>query len=223
MAGSGIHPKQVHEILSMSDYLEPLMELMASLPSEERVILVGHSKGGLCISAAMERFPDKVSVGVFATAFMFGPNLTSETVIQQFNEGLDSEGYMDTQYGFHNGQDKPTSSFLFGPNLLASKLYQLSPPEDLTLALSLVRPVGVCKDEESNKAMAVTKEKYGSVRRVYIVCNEDKILTEDFQRWMIANNPPDEVKLIPDSDHMPMFSKPYELCSCLEEIAEKYH
>ena len=83
MAASGIHPKQVHEVQSMSDYFEPLMEFMASLPSEERVILVGHSKGGLCISAAIERFPDKVSVGVFAAAFMPGPNLTSETLSQQ--------------------------------------------------------------------------------------------------------------------------------------------
>ena len=70
LAASGIHPKQAHELRSLSDYLEPLMEFMASLPPEERVILVGHSMGGYCISAAMESFPEKVSVAVFCTAFM---------------------------------------------------------------------------------------------------------------------------------------------------------
>ncbi|XP_021286325.1 methylesterase 3-like [Herrania umbratica] len=37
---------------------------MASLPLEEKVI-VGHCLGGLAISQAMERFPEKISVAVF--------------------------------------------------------------------------------------------------------------------------------------------------------------
>ncbi|XVF15638.1 hypothetical protein REPUB_Repub09cG0171600 [Reevesia pubescens] len=221
MVASGIHPKQVHEIRSISDYFEPLMEFMASLPTEERVILVGHSKGGYCISAAMERFPEKVSVAVFATAFMPGPNITTQTLSQKINEGLDSDLYIDAQFGFHDGLDEPATSILFGPNFMASKLYQLSPPEDLTLAIILARHVSFYK-EGSSKATAVTKERYGSVRRVYIMCDKDNLIKEDLQRWMIENNPPDEVKLISDSDHMVMFSKPNELCSCLQEIAEKY-
>ncbi|XWS33674.1 hypothetical protein CRYUN_Cryun22dG0103000 [Craigia yunnanensis] len=65
------------------------------------------------------------------------------------------------KFGFHNGMDEPATSLLFGTNFMASKLYQLSPPEDLTLALTLARHVGVYKDEGSIKATAVTKEKYG--------------------------------------------------------------
>ncbi|MCI94785.1 methylesterase, partial [Trifolium medium] len=34
----------------------------------EKVILVGHSLGGLNIALAMEKFPEKVAVGVFLTA-----------------------------------------------------------------------------------------------------------------------------------------------------------
>ncbi|XWS33671.1 hypothetical protein CRYUN_Cryun22dG0102700 [Craigia yunnanensis] len=198
------------------------MEFMASIPPEEMVVLVGHSKGGFCISAAMERFPEKVAVAVFAAAFMPGPNLNFQTPSQQFKERLDSDKYMDTQFGFHNGMDEPATLLLFGTNFMASKLYQLFPPEDLTLALTLARHVGVYKDEGSIKATAVTKEKYGLVHRVYIVCNKDNLIKEEFQRWMIENNPPDAVKLISGSDHMVMFSKPKELCSCLQEIAEKY-
>ena len=95
--------------------------------------------------------------------------------------------------------------------------------QDLTLAIMLVRPFSTNSDAASiEEETALTREKYGSVRRVYIVCNKDKVTDEDFQRWMIENNPPDEVMLIPDSDHMVMFSKPQELCFFLEEIAEKY-
>ncbi|XVF15629.1 hypothetical protein REPUB_Repub09cG0170700 [Reevesia pubescens] len=33
LAASGVHPKQVHELHSISDYYETLMEFMASLPA----------------------------------------------------------------------------------------------------------------------------------------------------------------------------------------------
>ncbi|XVF17753.1 hypothetical protein REPUB_Repub10bG0150800 [Reevesia pubescens] len=216
LAASGVHPKQVNELHSISDYSEPLMEFMASLTTKERVILVGHSMGGVTISIAMERFPEKVSVAVFAPATMPGPDLSIISLHQEFSERLGS--FMDTKYTFDNGPDKPPTSLLFGHDFMSSKIYQLSPPEDLTLATMLARPFVAASTEE----IVLTREKYGSVRRVYIVCNKDKVTDEDFQRWMIEKNPPDEVMLISDSDHMVMFSKPRELCSCLEEIAEKY-
>ena len=88
------------------------------------------------------------------------------------------------------------------------------------LAMSLVRPFRLYGDDAL--LFIEFMEKYGSVHRVYIVCDQDNIANEDFQRWMIENNPTDEVKVITGSDHMVMFSKPKELCSCLQEIAEKY-
>ena len=36
---------------------------------------------------------------------------------------------MDTQYTFDNGPINPPTSLVFGPEYLAAKLYQLSPPE----------------------------------------------------------------------------------------------
>lgn len=83
MAASGKHPKQVHEVQSLTDYLEPLIEFMASLPAEERVILVGHSIGGLSISVAMEKFPEKVSVAAFCTAVMPNPDLGLTTFTEE--------------------------------------------------------------------------------------------------------------------------------------------
>ncbi|BFG38977.1 hypothetical protein CerSpe_252510 [Prunus speciosa] len=95
--------------------------------------------------------------------------------------------------------------------------YQLSPPEDLALALSLLRYFPLFDVE-----IKLTKEKYGLVCRVYIVCDQDLGIGEDVQRWMIKENPPHEVKVINGSDHMPMFSKPQEFFSTLQEISEKY-
>lgn len=72
------------------------------------------------------------------------------------------------------------------------------------------------------KQVKLTKERYGSVPRVFIVCDQDYIIEESFQRWMIERNPPHEVKVVNGTDHMVMFSKPLKLFSYLGEIAEKY-
>ncbi|XP_004234677.1 methyl jasmonate esterase 1 isoform X2 [Solanum lycopersicum] len=178
MAASGINPKHVNDLNSMADYNEPLMEFMNSLPQQERVVLVGHSLGGINISLAMEKFPQKIAVAVFVTASMPGPDLNIVAVTQQ----------------------------------------------DLTLATYLVRP-GPWFDESVLLAnTTLSKEKYGSVHRVYVVCEKDIVLKEQqFQRWLIKNNPPDEVHMIQDAGHMVMFSKPRELSSCLVMISQKYH
>lgn len=210
MAASGVHPKQVNEVRSMKDYFQPLMEFMESLPVDDRVILVGHSA---------ERFPEKIVVAVFVASFMHGPDLNLPCVFRKFAEGVES--WMDSQHKFDNGLEKPPTSLLWGPNHMQSKLYDRSPPEDLTLATMLVRPHPLYDEAELVNDTALTKENYGSVRRVYVMIEEDCIIKEESQRWLIANNPTDEVKVISGADHMVMFSKPQELCSCLLGLAAK--
>lgn len=85
LGASGINPKRLDEISSFSDYAQPLMEFMGSVKQEERVILVGHSYGGLCISLAMEKFPGKILVAVFVSAYMPHYKSPPGTLIQEVN------------------------------------------------------------------------------------------------------------------------------------------
>ncbi|GMN29878.1 hypothetical protein TIFTF001_002591 [Ficus carica] len=179
LTASGINPRQIRDLKfsSVLDYVQPLINFMASLKPKEKVILVGHSLGGLGMSVVMERFPEKISAAVFVTAFMPGPNLTYITISE----------------------------------------------EDFSLALSLLRPFPLFTDEALVlKETKLTKDKYGSVRRVFIVCDQDLTIDESLQRWMIERNPPTEVKIINGTDHMVMFTRPLKLFSYLGEIAEKY-
>lgn len=90
------------------------------------------------------------------------------------------------------------------------------------MATKLVRPLYLYPAEEISKEMVLSRKKYGSVRRVYIIAAESKGLTKEFQRWMIENNPPDEVEEISGSDHMVMMSKPEQLLTTLLRIANSY-
>ena len=73
LAASGIDLSRAETILSINEYIKPLMDLMNSLNVDEKVILVAHSFGGLAISKAMELFHDKVHMAIFVTALMPGP------------------------------------------------------------------------------------------------------------------------------------------------------
>ncbi|XP_049394785.1 methyl jasmonate esterase 1-like [Solanum stenotomum] len=222
MAASGINPKHVEDLNSMDDHNEPLMEFMNSLPQQERVVLVGHSLGGINISLAIEKFPPKIAVAVFVTASIPGPDLNIVAVTQQYSQQV--EAPMDTEFVYNNGLDKGPTSLVLGPKDLATIFYQFSPPEDLTLATYLVRPGPWFDESVLLINTALSREKYGSVRHVYVVCEKDNMLKEEqFQRWLIQNNPPDEVQMIHGVGHMVMFSKPRELSSCLVMISQKYH
>lgn len=215
LASSGINPKQTFEVPHFSEYLSPLMEFMASLPTNEKVVLVGHELGGLAIAKAMEIFPKKISVAVFLTALMPGPKMNVDIV---FSELLKSVSQSDNRVIDNNG---PT--FIPGPKYTATNIYQLSPIQDLALAYTLIRPIYLYNVSDVSKEIIISKKRYGSVKRAFIVAVEDKVLKKEFQRLMIEKNPPDEVAEIQGSDTMTMMSKPQQLFTTLLNIAKKYN
>ncbi|KAI3959090.1 hypothetical protein MKX01_023766 [Papaver californicum] len=216
MAGAGINPKQVNNLQSFSEYVQPQMEFMESIKQEEKVILVGHRMGGLVISKAMETFPEKISVAVFLTALL--PNMLQEF---KFPDILKEGSRGDSIYAYSEGVKEASKTFVFGPSYISSNLYELSSPEDQTLATMLVRPIRLYSNEHMSKEITTSKQKYGSVKRVYILAELDKTLTRNFQCWMIEKDPVDEVKEITGSDQMVMMSKPQELFAYLQELLEK--
>lgn len=67
---TALNAKNFNDIYPLSDFIEPLVNFLASLKAGDKVILVGHSYGGISIALAMEKFPQLVSVGVFVSALM---------------------------------------------------------------------------------------------------------------------------------------------------------
>ncbi|KAH7520756.1 hypothetical protein FEM48_Zijuj08G0179200 [Ziziphus jujuba var. spinosa] len=222
LSASGINMKSVEDLHTFADYSKPLLDFLVSLPPHEKVVLVGHSFGGLSLALAMEKFPEKISVAVFLTAFMPDTIHPPSYVLEvQSNTKSPEDELLDTQFAYHGSPERPSTSILLGPKDLASKVYQLSPIEDLELAKTLIRP-GSLFVEDLSKANKFTDSRYGSITRVFIMCNEDKIIREEFQRWMIKNSGTKNVIEIRDADHMAMLSKPQEVYDSLLKIAHHY-
>ncbi|KAL9689384.1 hypothetical protein QQ045_009769 [Rhodiola kirilowii] len=222
MAASGINTRSIQDVRTMADYSQPLLEFMDNLPPNKKVVLVGHSLGGTNISLAMEKFPEKISVAVFLTAFMPDTvNPRSHVIEQLFARILPAE-WMDTLFTKQNCPSDPEQIISFGAQCMKQRLYQQSPVEDLELAMMLIRP-GSTYLHDLSRDEKFTAEAYGSVKRVFVVCEEDLIIPKEFQHWMITNyGTKIDISVIPNADHMAMFSAPEEVVKCILEAEGKY-
>ncbi|KAL1333071.1 hypothetical protein HN51_061825 [Arachis hypogaea] len=217
LAASGTNLKKIEDVDTFSQYSEPLLEVMESLPPNEKVVLVGHSLGGLNIALAMEKFPTKVAVGVFLTAFVPDTQHKPSYVIEKCVEGIPASDFSDTTFS----QCGNKTSMLFGPNFLSTKVYQHCSSEDFELIKCLIRPSSLFIEDLSQEKN-FSKEGYGSISRAFVVCTEDLTISLEYQRLMIQNSGINDVMEINGADHMAMLCKPQELSDCLQQIAAKY-
>uniref|UniRef100_A0A0E0JTE1 AB hydrolase-1 domain-containing protein n=1 Tax=Oryza punctata TaxID=4537 RepID=A0A0E0JTE1_ORYPU len=221
LAASGVHPARIDEVHSFEEYSQPLLDVVAAAPVGERLVLVGHSFGGLSLSLAMERFPEKIAAAVFIVAAMpcVGKHIGITTELMR--ERSPKDLLMDSKTIPISNKQGPGTAILLGPNFLAENGYRLSPAEDLTLAKSLVRPANLFVDDPMMKDdKMLTSANYGSVKKVYLIAMEDSGV--ELMHYMIALSPGTEVEEIPGADHAIMCSRPRELSDLLAKIGSKY-
>ncbi|XP_044376642.1 salicylic acid-binding protein 2 [Triticum aestivum] len=226
LAASGVDPRPLREVPTFRQYSKPLLDLMGSLPPGEKVVLVGHSLGGVTIALACELFPEKVAAVVFVSAFMPDHRSPPSYVLEKIHTMIDflesrRMDWMDMEFKPQDPEGKLPTSMRFGPLVTRAKFFQLCSPEDLTLGRSLMR-VGSMFVDDLKLQPPYTEARYGSVRKVFIVLKDDNAFFEGFQRWMVQNYPVDEVREIHGADHMALLSTPDELARCLADIAGKY-
>ncbi|TVU25770.1 hypothetical protein EJB05_28279, partial [Eragrostis curvula] len=129
---------------------------------------------------------------------------------------------LDNEIKPPDNDGKLPASFMFGPQTIEQNVYQLCSNEDKTLAKSLMR-VGSLFLEDLNIQKPLSKDRYGSVRKVYIVAEQDRAISEGLQRWMVSNNPVEEVKEIETADHMAMISTPDDVAQYIVDITKNYN
>ncbi|MED6124527.1 hypothetical protein PIB30_059729, partial [Stylosanthes scabra] len=209
---------KIEDVDTLYEYSQPLLEVLESLPPNEKVVLVGHSLGGLNIALAIEKFAAKVQVGVFVTAVVPDVEHKPSYVLEKYSESVPAAAWMDTEFGECGNK----TCVMFGRNFMSKMLYHLTPTQDVELGMSLLRPGSLFIEDLSQQKNYFSQVGYGSVPRAFIVCNEDLGVPLEFQRWMIRNAGISDVMEINGADHMVMLSKPQELCDCLLKIVTKY-
>lgn len=217
LKGSGIDPSDANSIHSFDDYNKPLMDFMSSLTDNEKVILVGHSAGGLSITQASHKFGKKIRLAVYLAATMLKLGFCTDEDVKDGIPDLSAFGDDVYQLGFGLGADQPPTSAIVKQELQRKIIYQMSPQEDSTLAAMLVRP-GPILALKSTRFTGENHEEVERVPRVYIKTMHDHVVKPEQQDAMIKRWPPSDVYAL-DSDHSPFFSAPFLLAGCLIKAA----
>nr|CAB3461681.1 unnamed protein product [Digitaria exilis] len=224
MAGCGAHPARLADVRTFEEYSRPLLDAMAALPPRERVVVVAHSHGGYSIALAVERFPDRVAAAVFVAASMPAVGRPMAATSDELLAYVGPDFFLDSKELQQENPEIKGKPFIFRPNFMAQRLYQLSPPEDLTLGQMLIKPANAFTTANPDEvlmrdAKLLTEERYGSARRVFVVPVDDHGIPAEFQRRMVAQSPSVEVEEVAGADHMAMLSLPEKLAELLIRIA----
>lgn len=170
----------------------------------EKVILMGHSMGGMAISVAAEQRPGKISTLVYLAAFLPKNGESLFTIEERSPRPSVPENLVPAANG---------KTGTLNPERIVDLFYHDCNEEDIAYAMSRLTPQPL---ELLNTPVAITAERFGSIPRVYIECTDDHAISVELQRDMVVASPVTKI-ISMNSSHSPFFSKPRELARILHE------
>jgi pimeloyl-ACP methyl ester carboxylesterase len=186
--------------VTMESYSDAICRVLDAEP--EPVILVGHSRGGLAITAAAEARPAKIHSLVYLAAFLIP---TGETIVPLAFSDTDALIMPNLDINQEEGWD------MLRREAFRVALYADCSEDDVALAEALLAPEPIAP---TNTPLATTEANFGRVRRVYVELLQDRAVSPALQRRMYTAMPCDRVLSI-DAGHSAYFSRPDELTATL--------
>lgn len=202
LPGHGSHPRRP-ESVTLDDYGAALGEMLVGGPP---AVLVGHSMGGMAISAAAERVPEAVAQLIYVAAFLprAGESLTSLKRREPETIGP----------AIRRGPVRGTT--VLDPDLAAAILFQDATPAQRQRGLDLLVPQS---NAAQTDAISLSPARFGRVPRSYVLCTEDRTVTPWLQRTMIAASPCRAVREL-DCGHCPQLTRAGDLAAVLSDLAD---
>lgn len=188
----------------LANYLERTGEAVKRVTSS--VILVGHSQGGMVITAAAERFADRIAGLVYVAAFL--PK-SGQSIVDILRE---NKVRMPLPY-LNVSADRAWTTAR--AEAVREYLYHDCPEELCLRALKLLRPEPMAL---STGKVTTTAERFGRIPRAYIECLEDRAIPIALQRAMHAATPCAPVLSLPGG-HARFFAGPEPLVEMLHTLA----
>ncbi len=188
---------------TLDTYVQRICGTVGTLGGE--VILVGHSLGGLVISAVAEALPERLRRLVYVTAFL--PR-DGDSLVRICS--VDPDNPLNTA----SVRTPDGQCVTVDPERLPEIFYADCPAEDLAFARTRLgpEPLGVMF-----QAVHVTAERFGRVPRAYIHCSRDVALPLFVQEQMVAASPCGTVLTLP-TGHSPFFAAPEALAEQLRAL-----
>jgi pimeloyl-ACP methyl ester carboxylesterase len=201
LPGSGADTTPVADV-SLDAYAERICEVLAS--DDEPAILVGHSMGGMAVTHAAARCPERVALLVYVAAFLpqAGQSLIELTKLP---EGADDQ----IQANLIVSGEPPVASL--PPEKVQGIVFGTCTDEQAAWA------AGQCREQPLAPFLGPAEVPGDAVPRAYVIATQDRAIPPALQRRMVAESPcVDVVEL--DTDHSPMVGATSELAAALDRF-----
>ena len=196
---------------------------------DEPAVIVAHSRNGIVASEIAERIPDRCVGLAYLAAYLIptGHSMmeyalgdTQSLVVQNIDEPPSPKRLAWMTRILRLSWTRWLAARVLPRRLqthsLARRAYTRALYHDC--AAEIAELADVLLEPEPNWAgftpLALTPERYGTVPKVYVECLEDRAVTLELQRRMLADTPCDHVFSLA-SGHSPFFSQPTQLVQAL--------
>lgn len=190
--------------ITLDSYRDTVVELINGQPDE--VVLVGHSFGGITISAVAEAIPAKIAALVYVAAYLPASGDSLATLAAEDHDSKFNEN------NFLLAPDYSTVSVLEDDVVLIFCADCSAAFQQRTLASIQPEPLG-----PMNTPVMLTAANFGKVRKVYVETLQDNAVSHALQRWMLERTPVDETVAM-DTGHAPFFVAPQALATVLLDL-----
>ena len=190
-----------------------------------KVILIGHSAGGLTISAVGQQVPDTLLAVVYLSGFMLPPGTQLFAMLQHeaMSESLGPSLFVGNPAVTGATRINVRSTDAAYRSRLRATFYGDVSESEFALAASQLHcdePVGAVTPAE------ITPARFGTVRRHYIRCTQDRAIPLAGQDHMIATvdaaiGGKTTVHTL-ESSHSPFLSQPAALAKILTGISHEH-
>jgi pimeloyl-ACP methyl ester carboxylesterase len=188
-----------HEV-TLETYANAVADVVRA--QKEPVVLVGHSMGGIVISAAAEMAADRIERLIYVTAFLprDGESLLA---LEERNPRVSVPPSLVIEEG------APTATLK--PEKVHELFYNDMPRHEAEAAAAKLVPQPLAPLATPLK---LTPERFGRVPKSYIECTIDNAISIELQRDMISKSNVDKVETL-EASHSPFLSMPLDTARAL--------
>lgn len=206
LPGSGEDSTPVAEV-TLDAYAERICDALGA--SSEPAVLVGHSMGGVAITQAAARCPERIASLVYVCAFLpdVGQSLIDLTHLPEgAGDGVQENIVVEGEPPLATMPRDRALEVFYGacePDVAERAADRIGPQPVAPFVAPVSAPAG---------------DAFARLQRSYVVCTQDRAIPPPLQRRMSGERASGRIAEL-DTDHSPFLSRPRELVELLDGFA----